>query len=165
MFIYVKHFSFLVRFYQLIVKCPNIWSINVPDEENKEKGHEKVLEEIKDENFPKMGKEIASQVCSCHLWTSLFLWFSYPDSSWCLNLLFQFSSVQLLSHVWLFATPQIAAHQASLSFTISQSLLKLMSTESVMLSNHLILCHPLFLLPSIFPSIKVFSNESALHIR
>ena len=71
----------------------------------------------------------------------------------------------LLSHVLLFATPWTVAHQPSLSFTISQSLLKLMSIESVMPSNHLILCHPLLLLPSIFPSIRVFSNESALHIR
>jgi len=76
----------------------------------------------------------------------------------------QFSSVQLLSRVRLFATPWTAACQASLSITNSQSLLKLMSTESVMPSNHLILCHPL-LLPSIFPSIRVFSNESALRIR
>ena len=68
--------------------------------------------------------------------------------------------VKLLSRVGLFATPWTAAHQASLSFAISQSLLKLMSIESVMPSNHLILCRPL-LLPSIFPSIKVFSNESA----
>ena len=72
---------------------------------------------------------------------------------------------QSLSHVQLFATPWTAACQASLSFTISRSLLQLMSIEPVMSSNHLILCHPLFLLPSIFPSIKVFSNESALHIR
>ena len=75
------------------------------------------------------------------------------------------SSVQLLSHVWLFVTPWTAAHQASLSFTNSQSLLKLMSIESVMPSNHLILCCPLLLLPSIFPRFRVFSNESALHIR
>ena len=73
--------------------------------------------------------------------------------------------VQLLSHVRLFATPWTAAHQASLSFTISQSLLKFTSIESVMLSNHLILSCPLLLLPSIFPSIKVFSSESALRIR
>ena len=65
----------------------------------------------------------------------------------------------------LFVTPWTAAHQASLSFTISRSLLKPMSTESVMPSNHLILCHPLLLLSSIFPSISVFSSESALHIR
>ena len=62
-------------------------------------------------------------------------------------------------------TPWIAALQASLSFTNSQSLFKLMSIELVMLSNHLILCHPLLLLPSVFPSIRVFSNESALHLR
>ena len=71
----------------------------------------------------------------------------------------------MLSHVQLFATPWTAAHQASLSTTNFQSLSKLMSIESVMPSNHLILCHPLPLLPSIFPSIRVFSNESALHIR
>ena len=75
-----------------------------------------------------------------------------------------FSSVQSLSHV-CFATPWTAARQASLSITNSWCLLKLLSIESVMPSNHLILCHPLLLLPSIFPSIKVFSNESALHIR
>ena len=74
------------------------------------------------------------------------------------------SVVQLLSHVRLFTTPWTAARQASLSFTISHSLLKFMSIELVMPSNHLILCHPL-LLPSIFPSIRVFSNESAVHIR
>ena len=73
--------------------------------------------------------------------------------------------VQSLSHVWLFVTPWTAACQASLSITISQSLLKLMSIESVMPSNHFILCHPFLLLPSIFPSIRVFSNELALHIR
>ena len=73
--------------------------------------------------------------------------------------------VHLLSCVWLFVTPWIAAHQASLSITNSCSLLKLMSIESVMPSIHLILCHPLFFLPSVFLSIRVFSNESALHIR
>ena len=74
-------------------------------------------------------------------------------------------SVQLLSHVWLAVTPWTAAHQASLSITNSWSLLKLTSIESVMPSNHLILCRPLGLLPAIFPSIRVFSNESALCIR
>ena len=78
---------------------------------------------------------------------------------------YQFSSVQSLSHVWLFAIPWIAAHQASLSTTNTRSLLRLMSIELVMKSNHLILSHPLLLLPSIFPSIRVLSNESALHIR
>ena len=77
----------------------------------------------------------------------------------------EFSSVQSLSHVQLFATPWTAAHQASLSLTNSQSPPKPMSIESVMPSNHLIFCHPLLLLPSIFPSIRVFSNESALLIR
>ena len=77
----------------------------------------------------------------------------------------QFSSVQLLSHVWLFVTPWIAACQASLSITNSQSLLKLISIELVMPSNHLIFYWPLLLLPSIFPSSRVFSNESALCIR
>ena len=75
-----------------------------------------------------------------------------------------FSSVQVLSHVRLFETTWTAAHQASLSITNSQSLLKLMSIESVMPFNHLSLCCP-FLLPSIFPSIRVFSSESVLHIR
>ena len=73
--------------------------------------------------------------------------------------------VQSLSHVHLFVTPWTAACQASLSFTKSWSLLKLMSIESVMPSNHLILCRPLLFLPSIFPSIRVFSNESVLRIR
>ena len=73
-----------------------------------------------------------------------------------------FSSVQLLSHVQLFATPWTASHQASLSITNSESLLKLIPIESVMASNHLILCHILLLLSSIFLSIRVFSNESAV---
>ena len=75
------------------------------------------------------------------------------------------SSVQSLGHVWLFETPWTAAHQASLSITNSRSSLKLMSIELVMPSNHLILWHPLLLLPSMFPSIRVFSNESVLLIR
>ena len=73
--------------------------------------------------------------------------------------------VQLLSCFWLFATPCAAACQASLSFTVSRGLLRLMSTESMMLSKHLILCCPLLLFPSVFPSTGVFSNESVLHIR
>ena len=81
---------------------------------------------------------------------------------WCPH---QFSSVQSLSRVWLFATPWTATCQASLSITNSWSLLKLMPIESVMPSNHLTFCHPLLLLPSIFPSIRVFSNDSPLHIR
>ena len=86
-------------------------------------------------------------LCLCHLW---FL---------------SFSSVQSLSHVWLFVTPWAAAYQASLSITNSQGLLKLMSIVSVMPSNHLILCHPFLLLLSIFPSIRIFSSESLLWIR
>ena len=84
----------------------------------------------------------------------------------CLRLLsVLFSSFQSFSHVQFFVTPWTAACQASLSITNSQSLLKLMSIESVMPSNHLILSRPLLLLPSILPSIRAFSNESALHIR
>ena len=77
----------------------------------------------------------------------------------------QFSSLQLFSRVWLFETPWTTARQASLSITNSWSLLKLMSFESVMRSSHLILCYPLLLSPSIFPSIRVFSTESGLCIR
>ena len=76
-----------------------------------------------------------------------------------------FSSVQLLSHVQLFATPRIIARQASLSNTNSRSSLKLTSIELVMPSSHLILCHPLLLLPPVPPSIRIFSNESTLHMR
>ena len=90
---------------------------------------------------------------------NLINYFSHSLCLWC------YISVQSLSHVWLFATPWITACQASLSITNSWSLLKLMSIELVMPSNHLILCHPLLLLPSVFPSIRVFSNESALRIR
>ena len=96
-------------------------------------------------------------------WTKATLWEDW--STQVQVLLGKFSSAQSLSHVWLFATPWTAAHQASLSITSSRSLRKLMSIESVMPSNHLILCRPLLLLPSIFPSISVFSNESALRIR
>ena len=78
---------------------------------------------------------------------------------------FSISSAELLSCIWFFATPWSAARQASLSITNSWSPPKPMSIESVMPSNHLILCHPLLLLPSIFPSIRIFSNESALRIR
>ena len=79
--------------------------------------------------------------------------------------LHQFSSVQSLSRIWLFATPWTSVRQASLSITNSRSLPKLMSIKLVMPSSHLILCRPFLLLPSIFPSIRVFSNESTLHIR
>ena len=76
-----------------------------------------------------------------------------------------FNSVQSLSRVCIFATPWTAAHHASLSFTNSRSLLKITSIESVMASNHLTLCRPLLFLPTVFPSIRLFSNESVLHIR
>ena len=82
-----------------------------------------------------------------------------------LYLLLFLSAAQSLSHVQLFTTPRNAACQASLSFTMPRSLLKLMSIESATPSNHVILCHPLLLLPSIFPSIRVFSNESVLCIK
>ena len=88
-----------------------------------------------------------------------FLAFQYTLKNFFFNVV-----VQLLGHVWLFATPWTAARQAPLSFTISRSLLKLMSTESVMPSSHLILHHPLLLLASVFLSFRVFSSESVLHI-
>ena len=93
---------------------------------------------------------------------------SKSDKLYCILVVFQKpcnQSLQSLSHVGLFGTPWTTAHQACLSITNSQSLLKLMSIESVMPANHLILCHHLLLLPSIFPSTRVFSNESVLHIR
>ena len=93
-----------------------------------------------------------------------FLWI-FPFPFHALLWIFSSSCCGSLSHVWLFVTPWTAALQASLSFTISRSLLKLMSIKLVMPSSHLILCCPLLLLPSIFPSIRVFSIESALHIR
>ena len=114
-------------------------------------------------------------LCSCwlsflyfeHLKFPLFLWFSvfncylsHTFSSW-----LTISSDQSLSRLRLFATPWMAACQSSLSITNSRRLLKLMSLESVMPSDHLNFCHPLLLLPSIFPSIKVFSNESVFLIR
>ena len=98
-----------------------------------------------------------AQSCTAVSWL-LLPCFSMPSLTW-------FSSVQSLSRVRLFATPWTAAHQASLSITNSRSSPKLMSMELVMLSNHLIFCRPLLLPPSIFPSIRVFSNESALRMR
>ena len=92
------------------------------------------------------------------LWGSQRVEYDWEANTYC-------SLVQSLIHVRLFATPWTAAHQASLAITNSWSLLKLMSIELVMSFNHLILCRPLLLLPSIFPSIRVFSNESILHIR
>ena len=95
---------------------------------------------------------------------NIYLW----SFAWDLNssvFSFQFSSVQSLSHVWLFVTPWTAAHHASLSITNSWSLLKLISIELVMPSSHFLLCHPLLLLPPNPPSIRVFSNKSTLHMR
>ena len=89
--------------------------------------------------------------------------FPFPSMLW-FSFFFNYALVQLLSHIWLFATPWIAACQASLS-TISRSLLKFLSTESVIPSNHLVLCHLLLLLPAIFPSIRVCFNELTLWIR
>ena len=128
------------------VKCPSIRIIGVPEEEDKKKDHEKILEEITVENFPKMEKEIATQVQETQRVPKRIK----PRQNT------QFNSVQLLSRVQLFATPWTAARQASLSITNSHSLLKLMSIESVMPSNHLILCCPLRLLPSMLPSTRVF---------
>ena len=90
---------------------------------------------------------------------------SFRRIKWDTNCILQISSVQSLSHVLLFAAPWTAARQDSLSITSSRSLLKLMSIESVMPSNYLILCRPLLLLPLIFPSIRVFSSESLLLVR
>ena len=106
-------------------------------------------------------------ISSVYLFTHLLMDIQIASTSWLLWIMLQwrFSSVQLLSRVRLIATPWTAARQASLSITNSKSLLKLMSTESVMPSNHLVLCHLLLLPPSIFPSIRVFYNESVLHIR
>ena len=117
--------------------------IGVLEREEKEKGLESLFKEIPTENFPNLGRVFGIQVYKAN----------------------QFSSVQSLSRVWLFGTPWITARQASLSITNSRRSLKLMSVESVMPSSHLILCRPLLLLSPIPPSIRVFSNESTLHIR
>ena len=115
----------------------------------------------KKKNFPKLDHFLE--------WICHFYHQGKKKPSNCMEMLkilsVQYSSVQSLSRVRLFAPPWTAARQASLSITNSRSLPKLMSIELVMPSNHVILCHPLLLLPSIFPSIRVFSNESALHIR
>ena len=107
--------------------------------------------DIKQRTSARLGKEHHKAIY-CHL-----AYLTYMQS--------KFSSVQSLSSVQLFATPWTAAHQISLSITNSWSLLKLMSSELMMPSSHLILCCPLLLLPSIFPSIRVFSNESVLSLR
>ena len=106
---------------------------------------------------------LTSQGLASGIFSKLSFYHWFPHSQSCHSL--QFSSVQSLSHVRLFATPWIAARQTSLSITNSRSLPRLMSIESVMPSSHLILCCPLLLLPPIPPSIRVFSNESALCMR
>ena len=115
------------------------------------------------------GIEDAMRTIKCYCKKSLGTWGRWPsegvDRIKSFKVKYAKTVVQLLSHVWLFATPWTAPHQASLSFTISWSLLKLMSIESVILSKYLILCCPLILLPSIFPSIQAFSNELAPLIR
>ena len=108
--------------------------------------------------------------CYGHIWFKSGVWRRLSDTSSILKECYeyfrnQFSSVQSLSCVWIFATPWIATRQASLSIISSRSLLKLMPIESVMPSSHLILCHPLLLLPPIPPNIRVFSSESTLHMR
>ena len=95
----------------------------------------------------------------------MVLWFYLPFFLFPPTFYLYFIVVQSLRHVQLFVTPWTTAHQASLSFSIFQSLLKLMSIDSVMPPIHLILCHPILLLPSVFPSIKVFPYESPLHVR
>ena len=119
-------------------------------------------------------KDVCTPVFITAVFTILKTWkqLKYPSTDkwikklWCIYLQWNVVIVfQSLSHVWLFVTPWTAAHQASLSFTISPSLFKLMSIKSVIPSNHLILCRPLLLPHSIFPSIRVFSSESALPIR
>ena len=127
------------------------------------------------EDISSLSHSIILLLCIVHLRRPSYLPLLFSGILYSVGYVFPFSlafcfssflcSVQSLSCVWLFATPWIAACQASLSFTISQNLLKLMSIESKMPSNHLILCCPLLLLPSIFHSIRVFSEESALPIR
>ena len=107
------------------------------------------------------------QISDCFYFFFFYCFYFKPPVWWGVEdiLSYQIRSDQLLSHVRLFATPWIAARQASLSITNSWSSLRLTSIESVMPSSHLILCHPLLLLPPIPPSIRVFSNESTLHMR
>ena len=112
--------------------------------------------------------QIFNKIIIVYLFSNMLLWtFLYVSSAitYVRVLSVQFSSVKSLSCLRLFATPWIAVRQASLSITISRSSLKLTSIHSVMPSSHLILCHPLFLLPPIPPNIRVFTNESTLHMR
>ena len=111
--------------------------------------------------WPRVLSRPDAEVITSWKYSDFCHWVDRMPSPWLLRRL----KVQLLSCVWLLATPWTAAHQASLSITNSQSLFKLMSVGSVMPSNHLILCRPLPFPPSLFPSIRVFSNESVLPIR
>ena len=120
--------------------------------------------------YPSVKKKPMTSLVLLSFLKNISLWYIFDLMHWMscakmFKLNARFSSVQSLSHVRLFATPWTAAHQASLSITNSRSLLSLISIESVMLSNHLILCPPLLPPPSIVPSIRVFCNESVLHIR
>ena len=145
---YVNYVYQLIQSLKLLIKYLSTWKMLMIDWFTGCKTKGKVLEAYRVRhgimNF---------RISPCFILFCLFL------------LLSLFSSVQSFSRIWLFVTPWTAAHQASLSITNSRSLPKLMSIELVMPSNHLILCHPLLLLPLIFPNIRVFSNESALHIR
>ena len=126
------------------ITCPERW-VDVSQLEKREK------------NMPGKGSQTLSPLIRPDRNIGqIIMWLILPRSA---------SSVQLPSCVWLLVTPWTTAHQAFLSITNSWSLLKLMSIESVMPSNHLILCHPLLLPPSIFPSIRVFSNQSVLSIK
>ena len=148
--IIVKHVSFsTITWLELCLYCHyihNFWTSN---------------------QTPMDFRVLISKMGMRHLFISLLdnIISNHPDPIWHTVNVYQFSSVQSLSHVRLFATPWTAARQASLSITNSRSPPKTMSIVLVMPSNHFILCHPLLLLPSIFPSIRVSSNESVLHIR
>ena len=123
---------------------------------------DKTIKKLQSRHSPATIRELAEMLLSNLVWVQVHVLMLIIVFGQCFR---AFSSVQSLSCVWLFVTPWTAVRQASLSITKSQSLPKLMSIESVIPSNYFILCHPLLLLPSIFPSIRVFSNESALRIR
>ena len=128
-------------------------------------GHSNPLQSVCPENLLDRGASWATVHRVLKSWTQLKWLSMHPHIRINASVMDLWGSVQSLNHVQIFATPGTAARQASLSITISQSLLKLMSIKLVMPSNHFILCHPLILQPSIFPSIRVFTNESVLRIR
>ena len=123
--------------------------------------HFKTVQDSWNLRYRSLSGQFSHSVVSNSLWSHGLQYGRLPSLQKCET----FVVIQPLSRGWLFATPWTAACQAFLSFTIFWSLLKLLSIELMMLSDHLILCYPLLLLPSIFPSIRVFSNEAALHIR